>query len=111
MRYRASGLARLDQHPRRPDDPFHMVKWATRALDQVRRHAWSHARAQAGKGLRGNWGRHTAKGHARALKHARWVLRKNPEDLTVHQQAELEWIAATDPRLYRAYLRGGETNL
>jgi hypothetical protein len=33
------------------------------------------------------------------------VLWKNPADLTVHQQAELQWIAVTDPRLCRAYLR------
>ena len=51
MRYGASELAHLDQHPRRPDDPFHMVEWATSALEQVRRHAWNHARAQADKGL------------------------------------------------------------
>ena len=32
MRYGASELARLDQQPRRPDDPFHVVKWATSVL-------------------------------------------------------------------------------
>ena len=31
----------------------------------------------------------------------RW---KNPENLTQHQHAKLAWIAASDPRLYRAYL-------
>jgi transposase len=31
-------------------------------------------------------------------------LCKNPEDLTANQQVKLRWIAATDPRLYRAYL-------
>jgi transposase len=31
-------------------------------------------------------------------------LWKNPENLTEHQQTKLAWIAATDPRLYRAYL-------
>ena len=29
---------------------------------------------------------------------------KNPENLTENQQVKLAWIAATDPRLYRAYL-------
>ena len=29
---------------------------------------------------------------------------KNPENLTDRQRAKLEWIAKTDPRLYRAYL-------
>ncbi|MCI9507776.1 MAG: transposase, partial [Oscillospiraceae bacterium] len=28
-------------------DPFHVVSWATDALDQVRREAWSEARQQA----------------------------------------------------------------
>ncbi len=85
-------------------DPFHVIKWATDALDQARRDAWNQARAQAGKGWQDNRGRHTAQGHARALKHARWALWKNPENLTGRQQAKLEWIAKTDPRLYRAYL-------
>jgi len=31
-------------------------------------------------------------------------LWKNPETLSDHQQIKLAWIAATDPRLYRAYL-------
>ena len=45
-------------------------------------------------------------GHERAgaLKHARYALWKNPEDLTERQTAKLAWIATTDPRLYRAYL-------
>ena len=29
---------------------------------------------------------------------------ENPENLTERQQAKLDWIATTDPRLYRAYL-------
>ena len=29
---------------------------------------------------------------------------KNPENLTENQQAKLAWVAATDPRLHRAYL-------
>ena len=45
-----------------------------------------------------------ARGDAQRLKRARWALWKNPEDLTEHQQAKLEWIAATNPRLHRAYL-------
>jgi transposase len=85
-------------------DPFHVIKWATEALGQVRREAWNDARRQAGKGWKDNRGRHIAKGHARALKHARWALWKNPGNLTGRQQAKLGWIATTDPRLYRAYL-------
>lgn len=80
-------------------DPFHVVAWATDALDQVRRQAWNEAR--------GAVGRRTAprvSGMARDLKHARYALWKNPENLTVRQQTKLAWVAKTDPRLYRAYL-------
>lgn len=35
---------------------------------------------------------------------SRYALWKNPENLTDRQRVKLRWIAATDPRLYRAYL-------
>ena len=38
------------------------------------------------------------------MKGARYSLWKNPENLTENQRVRLAWIAATDPRLYRAYL-------
>jgi transposase len=38
------------------------------------------------------------------LKNSRYALWKNPQNLTVRQVAKLEWVAKTDPRLYRAYL-------
>jgi transposase len=90
-------------------DPFHIVKWATEALDQVRRHAWNEARSRpGGRGDRIRWSRgrlrQDAAGDAKALKHARYALWKNPENLTTRQQAKLAWIAKTDPRLHRAYL-------
>lgn len=80
-------------------DPFHIVKWATEALDEVRRQAWNTARGAVGKRRAGR-----ATGHARALKHARYALWKNPQNLTDKQQTKLAWIAKTDPRLHRAYL-------
>jgi len=92
-------------------DAFHVVAWATEALDEVRRQAWNDARALARtEGQRGR-GRPPANapprpGHerARALRHARYALWKNPENLTEHQKAKLSWIALSDPRVYRAYL-------
>jgi transposase len=84
-------------------DPFHIVKWATEALDEVRRQAWNDAR-RSGQ-TRGNGrGRRDAVGDARRLKNARYALWKNPEDLTDKQRDKLAWIAKTDPRLHRAYL-------
>ena len=73
-------------------DPFHIVAWATKALDEVRREVWNAAR----KG-----GQKTT---ARDLKNARFALWKNPEDLTQRQAATLAGIAQTNAPLYRAYL-------
>lgn len=84
-------------------DPFHIVKWATEALDEVRRDAWRDARRHGQTVSKGR-GRHQSSHHARALKHARYALWKNPENLTARQHAKLAWIATTDPRLYRGYL-------
>ena len=80
-------------------DPFHVVRWATDALDEVRRQAWNEARGAVAQRRAGR-----ASGHAKALKHARFALWKNPENLTSRQQAKLDWVAKTNPRLHRAYL-------
>ena len=92
-------------------DPFHVVKWATEALDEVRRGAWNDARALARAEPKRGRGRPPADApprpggeRARALKGARFSLWKNPENLSENQRIKLAWIAATDPRLYRAYL-------
>lgn len=92
-------------------DPFHVVRWATDALDEVRRGAWNQARALARKEPKRGRGRpradappRPASERATALKGARYSLWKNPENLTENQQVKLAWIAATDPTLYRAYL-------
>lgn len=73
-------------------DPFHVVAWATDALDEVRRQVWNTAR-RAGD---------TAA--AKELKGARFALWKNPDRLTDRQQARLASIAVTNKPLYRAYL-------
>ena len=92
-------------------DPFHIVKWATEALDEVRRGAWNDARALARKEPKRGRGRPPAGSPprpgndlAKALRGGRYALWKNPENLTENQKIKLTWIAATDPKLYRAYL-------
>jgi transposase len=92
-------------------DAFHVVAWATDALDAVRRQVWNQARALARTEPRRGPGKPPANaparpGHdlTRALKNARWALWKNPENLTENQAAKLAWITKTDPRLHRAYL-------
>jgi transposase len=107
----ADTVARRAPNAIRCADRFHLVAWATEALDAQRRRAWNDARALARtEGKRGR-GRPKADSPARPgsekakkLKDSRYALWKNPEDLTENQQAKLDWIATTDPRLHRAYL-------
>lgn len=73
-------------------DPFHVVSWATDALDEVRREVWNDARKAGQDGL------------AEGLKGARYALWKNPEKLTEKQKVTVATIAKTNNRLYRAYL-------
>jgi transposase len=73
-------------------DSFHVIQWATEALDKVRREVWNEAR-RAGMNE-----------HARELKGCRYALWKNPEDLTARQRNKLAFIARVNSPLYRAYL-------
>ena len=73
-------------------DPFHLVKLATDALDEVRREVWNEARRQGHTQL------------ARDLKGARFVLWKNAERLTERQQLKLARIQQINNRLFRGYL-------
>jgi transposase len=88
----------------RSADPFHVVAWAIEALDIERRRAWNQAkgrRTTRGLGL-ARQGRST--GDAQHISKSRYALWKNPGDLTGRQRHQLDWIAKTDPRLWRAYL-------
>lgn len=92
-------------------DPFHVVKWATDALDELRRDTWRDARARARQEPKRPVGRpakdapaRPANEAARAIKDSRFALWKNPENLTARQAAKLQFIAKSDPRLHRGYL-------
>jgi len=73
-------------------DPFHVVAWATKALDEVRRGIWNKLRWE-GKNS-----------YAASVKGTRWVLLKNLLDLTGEQKTTLASISKTNKTLYRAYL-------
>lgn len=73
-------------------DAFHVVAWATTALDAVRRGTWNQLR------------RDGKTDQAKALKNSRWALLKNPPDLTGDQRSTVATIAKTNHPLYRAYL-------
>jgi transposase len=83
-------------------DPFHVVAWAIDALDIERRRAWNAAKGRRSTVGLARQGRST--GDAQRMSHARYALWKNPGDLTGRQRHQLDWIAKTDPRLWRAYL-------
>lgn len=71
-------------------DPFHVVQLATKALDTVRREVWNDMRRVD----------LTA---AKRFKGARWVLLKNPTDLTDDQAVTLRKLRRRGGALWRAY--------
>jgi transposase len=73
-------------------DAFHVVAWATTALDAVRRGMWNQLRAAG----------HTDQ--AKTLKATRWALLKNPRNQSGDQRTTVARIARTNKPLYRAYL-------
>ena len=102
----------LDRHVRRlregdpraiPDaeiafDPFHVVRLAQRAVDQVRRDEWNaHERSHTPNG---KW-----------IKGTRWSLLKAPAKQTVEQLAPLHEVQQANKPLYRAFLLKEELRL
>lgn len=91
-------------------DPFHAVEWANVALDAVRVEAWRRALGkwrEMGKPENGDKeakeARKAAKKAADDIKHAKYALGKNPENLTPNQQERLAVIQAEDGALNRAH--------
>jgi transposase len=74
-------------------DPFHVVKWGIEALDETRRQVAAEARRTGQTDL------------AKALgAGCRFALWKNPDHLTVKQQATLADIERINQPVFRAYL-------
>lgn len=98
-------------------DPFHVVQWATEALDEVRRDVWREAYSEAqalAKEVPKSPGRpkkddvaaaiaKAAKKKADEIKNSAYALGKAPEHLSENQRLRVEMIATQNPRLYRAY--------
>ena len=96
-------VARRAPNAVRSADPFHVVAWGIEALDIERRRAWNDAKGR--RSTREVGRRHPrATGDAKNIAQSRYALWKNPGDLTRRQRHQLDWIAKTDPRLWRAYL-------
>jgi transposase len=72
-------------------DPFHVIRLAQRAVDQVRRDEWNaHERSHTPTG---KW-----------IKGTRWSLLKSPEKQTIDQLAKLGEVQQANRPLYRAFL-------
>jgi transposase len=72
-------------------DSFHVISWATKALDEVRRAEWNHLR------------RNGRAGAAREFKGMRWLLLRNWENLAPAQKATLRQLAQANTRSFRAW--------
>ncbi|HKN49010.1 MAG TPA: ISL3 family transposase [Actinomycetota bacterium] len=72
-------------------DTFHVVGWATKAVDDVRREEWNALRrsgtADAAKGVKG----------------LRWLLLRNWENLSRSQRSEIRALEAANRRIHRAW--------
>ncbi len=79
-------------------DPFHVVRLAQRAVDQVRRDEWNaHERSHSATG---KW-----------IKGTRWSLLKAPEKQSIEQLAKLDEVQQANRPLYRAFLLKEELRL
>lgn len=89
-------------------DAFHIVAWATDALDAVRRRTWNELKKDERRGKRKagrpKKGEEVLPASSDAVKNARFALLKNPEDLTRNQQAKMEMLQAEDGEMYRGYV-------
>jgi transposase len=70
-------------------DTFHVISWATKAVDEVRRQLWRHLGASGGK--------------AKAVKGMRWLLIRNWANLTRGQQGAIRDLETDNRRLFRAW--------
>lgn len=73
-------------------DPFHVVAWASMAIDEIRRQLWNQARRQ------------DPSGRAPHLQGLRWTLLKDPQNLTEAQRSQLTLLEKSNRSLFRAYL-------
>ena len=92
-------------------DPFHVVEWATAALDAVRLDAWRKARADwsdrkrsaDGKDAKAQEAVRRARKAAATIKRSKFALGKAPENLTERQRDTLAAIQAQAGPLARAH--------
>ena len=72
-------------------DTFHVVKWATDALDEVRREEWNRLRRNGGAKV------------AKEFKGLRWLLLRNWENLSPAQKGVIRDLEKANKRAFRAW--------
>lgn len=98
-RWIADCVAEFCPNAERCVDPFHVVSWATKALDDVRKNVIKEATKDTIKGVKARGGK-----KKQPKCNLKYSLLKNPENLTENQRATLEMLTKSAPKLYRAYL-------
>ena len=72
-------------------DTFHLIGWATDALDEVRREEWNRLRRNGGAAA------------AKEYKGLRWVLLRNWENLSAKQKGTIRDLEAANRRTFRGW--------
>jgi transposase len=89
-------------------DPFHLVKLANEAVDTARRWAWNEERRlrpppRRPRGRPRNDATEPGRHEPRFVKHTRWALLKDPDDLLDSQLAVLHELRQSRSVLYRCW--------
>jgi len=72
-------------------DTFHLIGWATKALDEVRRQEWNTLRRNGGAGA------------AKEFKGLRWMLLRNWENLSAKQKGTIRDLERANKRSFRGW--------
>ena len=96
--------APVPPHARVCADPFHIIKLANAAVDEVRRAAWNTTRRAAGVTRPGPLARVRQDPAAQTIKHTRWALLKDPAGWTDHQREIITSLRRARHVLFRAWV-------
>jgi transposase len=97
-------IARRSPQARLCADPFHVIKIANLALDEVRRTEWNTARTAAGITRVSPLWRTRQNPAAQLIKHTRWALLKDPATWTEQQREQITQLRKARHVLFRAWI-------
>jgi transposase len=97
-------IARRAPQARLCADPFHVIKIANLAVDEVRRTEWNAARTAAGVTRVSPLWRTRQNPAAQLTKHTRWALLKDPATWTEQQREQIAQLRKARHVLFRAWV-------